>query len=269
MNGGIFTVIIKCKKCRNEYEIDPDEEVSDFKCECGGELSHTSSNSTPNLENNSIDNSRAEEKLEKSGVKNRKWMVGVFCVCLILAVTLGGMLLTKTTISGNTNTSTLSENSHIQNSTYSKNGLKFDYPSGWKQISNLQYPSRWGFPDPIVSYYQPIGNYNETYIETYFYIKQRDVPSLDEMLKDYRRDISNIGQTEVSERNITVNGMKAVELIKTWHNGNMQYKALTVHIEAVPGSKYYRIGCVVPANQYNKTLPIFEMVVNSFKPTGS
>ena len=90
--------------------------------------------------------------------------------------------------------------------------------------------------------------------------------SLDEMLSDYRSDITAIGQTEVSERNITVNGMKAVELIKTWRNGNIQYMALTVHIEAVPGSKYYRIGCVVPASEYNATLPKFEMVVNSFKP---
>lgn len=145
--------------------------------------------------------------------------------------------------------------------------MTFEYPSGWKQISNLHYPSRWGFPDPEVAYYEPIGNGTEYYIETYFYVKQRDVHSLDEMLKDYRRDIANIGQTEVSERNITVNGMKAVELIKTWRNGNMQYKALTVHVEAVPGSKYYRIGCVVPANQYNTTLPTFEMVVNSFKPS--
>jgi len=51
-------------------------------------------------------------------------------------------------------------------------------------------------------------------------------------------DIANIGQTEVSERNITVNGMRAVELIKTWHADEIRYQALTVHIEAVPGSKY-------------------------------
>jgi hypothetical protein len=270
LNGGIFTVIIKCKKCGNEYVINSDEEVSDFKCECGGELSYTSSTTSSDLKDDSTDNLKTEIKLEKTDKalgKKRKWMIGVCCVCLILAVTMGGMLLTKTTISGNTPTETLASNSHIQNSTYSKNGLKFEYPSGWKQISNLHYPSRWGFPDPSVSFYQPIGNYNETYIETYFYIKQRDVHSLDEMLRDYRKDIANIGQTEVSERNITINGMKAVELIKTWHTGKMQYKALTVHFEAVPGSKYYRIGCVVPEDQYNQTLPIFEMVVNSFKPT--
>lgn len=268
VNGGIFTVIIICKKCGKRYEIGSDEEVSNFQCECGGKLSHIKSASEHDLTPQNHDKLNIGEKLEKTSENKRKWMVGLCCICLIFAVVLGGMLLSKTTISGNTNTTTLGNNtSHIQNTSYSKNGLTFDYPSNWKQISNLHYPSRWGFPDPTVAFYQPIGNYNETYIETYFYIKQRDVHSLNEMLSDYRRDIANIGQTEVSERNITVNGMKAVELIKTWHTGNMQYKALTVHIEAVPGSKYFRIGCVVPVDKYNATLPTFEMVVNSFKPS--
>jgi hypothetical protein len=168
--------------------------------------------------------------------------------------------------SGNQTNTSNNNTTYIPNNTYSANGLTFNYPADWKQISNLDSPSRWGYGDPIVAYYQPIGNGSEDYIETYFYIKQRNVGSLDEMLSDYRSDIAAIGQTEVSERNITVNGMKAVELIKTWRNGNIQYMALTVHIEAVPGSKYYRIGCVVPASEYNATLPKFEMVVNSFKP---
>jgi len=168
--------------------------------------------------------------------------------------------------SGNQTNTSNNNTTYIPNNTYSANGLTFNYPADWKQISNLDSPSRWGYGDPIVAYYQPIGNGSEDYIETYFYIKQRNVGSLDEMLSDYRSDITAIGQTEVSERNITVNGIKAVELIKTWRNGNIQYMALTVHIEAVPGSKYYRIGCVVPASEYNATLPKFEMVVNSFKP---
>ena len=155
--------------------------------------------------------------------------------------------------SGNQTNTSNNNTTYIPNNTYSANGLTFNYPADWKQISNLDSPSRWGYGDPIVAYYQPIGNGSEDYIETYFYIKQRNVGSLDEMLSDYRSDITAIGQTEVSERNITVNGMKAVELIKTWRNGNIQYMALTVHIEAVPGSKYYRIGCVVPASEYNAT----------------
>ncbi len=153
----------------------------------------------------------------------------------------------------------------ITNKTYTGNGLTFNYPADWRQIENLDSPSRWGYTDPIVAFYDPNDSSgNEDYIDTYFYIKQRNVGSLDEQLSTYRSDIADLGQTEVSERNITVNGMRAVELIKTWSVGDKQYQALTVHIEAVPGSKYYRIGCVTRKENYNTNLPKFELIVNSF-----
>lgn len=150
--------------------------------------------------------------------------------------------------------------------TYAANGITFKYPADWKPINDLHSPSRWGYPpDPIVAFYDPSGNHTESNISTYFYIKQLNFKSLDEQLSRYRHDIAEIGQIEVSERNITVNGMRAVELIKTWHADGIQYQALTVHIEALPGSKYYRIGCVTPLSKYNETLPKFKLVIDSFK----
>lgn len=150
--------------------------------------------------------------------------------------------------------------------TYADHGITFKYPADWKPIRDFHSPTRWGYPpDPIVAFYDPRGNHTEADISTYFYVKQLKFKSLDEQLSRYRHDIADIGQTEVSERNITVNGMRAVELIKTWHADGIQYQALTVHIEAVPGSKYYRIGCVTPLSKYTETLPKFQLVVNSFK----
>jgi|GEM_PF-913468 hypothetical protein len=32
-------VIVKCEKCGQEYQLGPNDKLSDFKCECGGELS--------------------------------------------------------------------------------------------------------------------------------------------------------------------------------------------------------------------------------------
>ena len=251
-------MIIKCKKCGNEYELGYNEKLSDFECECGGELSLNNRVSEP-AKTLKTPKRFIEEDLNKKGKNKKIWIARAFCIGFILILVFGGMIFSNNIISGNNTT-------YIPNNTYSGNGLTFNYPSDWKQISNLYSPSRWGYPNPFVAYYEPTGNGSEKYIETYFYIKQRNVGSLDEMLKIYRSDIASIGQTEVSEQNITVNGMKAVELIKTWRVGNKQYKALTVHIEVIPGSKYYRIGCVVPASEYNTTLPKFKMVVNSFKP---
>jgi hypothetical protein len=252
-------MIIKCKKCGNEYELKSDKKLSEFKCECGGELS-------PKMQS---ENPKSHGTLKKSNhndhvnITSKYKKIGVVMACavgLVFVMVFSGMLFSDNTISGDTVTS-------ISNSTYSGNGLTFNYPAGWKSISNLTSPSRWGYGNPLVAFYQPIGNGSPQYIETYFYVKQKNVGSLDEMLSNYRSDIASIGQTEISERNITVNGMKAVELFKTWSAGGKKYKAMTVHIEAVKGSKYYRIGCVVPASEYNATLPKFEMVVNSFKRT--
>ena len=202
------------------------------------------------------------------GLKMKKSYISIIVLLILIVISLiivvNAGLIHHPQIGNQINKSN-NNTTYIPNNTYAANGLTFNYPADWKEISNLDSPSRWGYGDPIVAYYEPIGNGSEDYIETYFYIKQRNVGSLDEMLSDYRSDIAAIGQTEVSERNITVNGMRAVELIKTWRNGDTQYMALPVHIEAVSGSKYYRIGCVVPANEYNATLPKFEMVVNSFK----
>ncbi len=153
---------------------------------------------------------------------------------------------------------------NIANNTYEANGITFNYPADWQPISDLNSTSRWGYGEPITAFYDP-ANGNEDNMKTYFYIKCRGVGSLDEQLSSYRRDIADIGQTEVSERNITVNGMRAVELIKTWQNGDgVRFRALTVHIEAVHGSLYYRIGCVTPEDNFNSILPKFELIVNSF-----
>ena len=251
-------MIIKCKQCGKEYELESDKKLSEFQCECGGELSpKMSSEKRKSLK--TLRKSNNNKDLNKTSNNKKIWGLMACCVGLILVMVFSGTIFTDNTISGDSVTS-------IPNSTYSGNGVTFNYPASWKSISNLTSPSRWGYGNPFVAFYQPIGgNGSSKYIETYFYIKQKDVGSLDEMLSNYRSDIASIGQTEISERNITVNGMKAVQLFKTWRTGNIQYKAMTVHIEAVKGSKYYRIGCVVPASEYNATLPKFQMVVNSFK----
>jgi hypothetical protein len=242
-------VVVKCLKCGKEYVLDKDEQPSDFKCKCGGDLEF--------------------KDFPVKSPKSRKIYktVSLSALSLILIVFAVFVLFNgfhffehQTNVTNNTTTT------HIANSTYASNGISFQYPAEMIQINNLNNTYRWGLTDPVVAFYEPEGNKTEyDDIDTYFYIKQRSVTSLDEQLSSYRTDIAEIGQTEVSERNITVNGMKAVELIKTWHANGKQFKALTVHIEAVPGSLYYRIGCVTPADEFESNLPKFELIVQSFK----
>ena len=120
-NGGIFTVIIKCKKCGKEYELGTNEKVSNFLCECGGELSPLKKTVQSNLTSTDKDKSNIVDEFEKPNRNKRKWVFGVFCIGLIIVVVLGGMLFNKTIVSWNSNTTSLGNSTnHIQNSSYSK-----------------------------------------------------------------------------------------------------------------------------------------------------
>lgn len=255
-------VKVKCTECGKEYELDEGENLSDYMCvECGGNLDY---------KNYSARNSDSSKKpgSSKTSDGSKKPVKDIIFISVIALLVIVVLLTVFTNVHPNAeNQTNITNNStpHIANETYAANGITFNYPAGWKQMYNLDAPSRWGYTNPEVAFYDPEGNKSENdELNTYFYIKQRHVSSLDEMISTYRIDIAEIGQTYVSHRNITVNGMRAVELIKTWNNGGKQFRALTVHIEVIPGSLYYRIGCVTPQDQYNETLPKFEMVVYSF-----
>ncbi len=252
-------VKVKCNECGEKYELDKGKIPSNYVCECGGDLDYE-------------DELIWDSKISKKPAKSKKPVKTIVIVSAIFLLVLIFVLLTvfsNVFAMGNqtiaTNNSTSNNTTDIAYSTYAAKGITFNYPSDWVQITNLGVPGRWGFTNPVVAFFDPEGNKTEAdELNTYFYIKQRHVRSLEQMLSTYRVAIADMGQIRVSERNITVNGMGAVELIKTWNNGDKQFRALTVHIEVIPGSLYYRIGCVTPEDQYNSALPIFEKVVYSF-----
>jgi hypothetical protein len=254
-------VIVKCVDCGKEYELEPGETPYDFRCKCGGNLKYK--------EDKTLEKPLEEPKTEK---KSRKIAIPLVVsiilifIAFVVVINVGSVNSHQKDNPINISNNTTSSTPYIANKTYEGKGITFNYPADWQPIENLDSPSRWGYGEPLVAFYEPSNHGTAEDIETYFYIKRRDVGSLEEQLSSYRSDIAEIGQTEVSERNITVNGMRAVELIKTWSVDDKQYQALTVHIEAVPGRLYYRIGCVTTKEKYNATIPKFELVVYSFKP---
>lgn len=250
---------MKCKECGKEYDLKEGDKLSDYICvECGGNLDYKQYLGK---------NSGVSKEDPKSSKRSFKPII--IGVITILAIFLVALIVFNNypALNHATNNSTSNDTSHIPNSTYTGHGITFNYPAGWIQMYDLDKPSRWGFGNPVVAFFEPEGNKTEgDSITTYFYIKQRGVTSLDQMIEAYRIDIAEIGQTYVSHRNITVNGMRAVELIKEWNVSGRPYRAITAHIEVIPGSLYYRIGCVTPQDEWNETLPKFEMVIYSFKP---
>ncbi len=253
-------VTVKCKECGKEYNIEEGDKLSDYICaDCGG-----------NLEYKRYLGRKPDGLKDKGSKKPVKSILIISAIALIAIFTVLAVFTNTIPLENlTTNNSTSNNNStnYIPNETYAGHGITFNYPAGWIQMYNLNAPSRWGFGNPVVAFFEPEGNKTESdSITTYFYIKQRGVTSLDQMIEAYRIDIAEIGQTYVSHRNITVNGMRAVELIKEWNVSGRPYRAITAHIEVIPGSLYYRIGCVTPQDEWNESLPKFEMVIYSFKP---
>lgn len=249
-------IIVKCTDCGKEYALEEGEKLSEFRCKCGGDLEYKKYTTQ-------------EPPKSKKHLKTISISIIALILIFIALFAFFNSGLGHVYSSGNQTNKSNNTTAHIANQTYAANGITFNYPADWREMHDLNSTSRWGYTDPLVAFYDPKNNLSEyDDIDTYFYIKQRNVDSLEEQLSSYRSDIAEIGQTEVSERKITVNGMKAVELIKTWQGDGKQYRALTVHIEAIPGSVYYRIGCVTPADKFNATLPKFELIVYSFKYSG-
>lgn len=254
-------VTVKCRECGKEYDLKEEDNLSDYICiDCGGNLEYK------------LYLGKKPDDLKKPK-RSKKSVKSIVVISLIVLIAIFAVLVIFTNIIplGNltTNNSNLNNNStnYIPNETYADKGITFNYPAGWIQMYNLDAPSRWGFGSPVVAFFEPEGNKTESdSITTYFYVKQKNMASLDQMIKAYRIDIAEIGQTYVSHRNITVNGMRAVELVKEWNVDGRPYRAITAHIEVIPGSLYYRIGCVTPQDKWNESLPKFEMVIYSFKP---
>ena len=135
-------MIIKCKKCGKEYELGSNENLSDYQCECGGELSTNKKVSVPVKTLKTQKKSDIIGDLNEKG-KNRKiWVARAFSIALILTIVFGVMIFSDNTTSGNSTTNISNNTTNIPNNTYTRNGLTFNYPADWKQISNLYSPSR-------------------------------------------------------------------------------------------------------------------------------
>ena len=76
-------MIIKCKKCGNEYELGSNEKLSDFECECGGELYLNNRVSEP-AKTLKTPKRFIEEDLNKKGKSKKIWIARACCIGFIL-----------------------------------------------------------------------------------------------------------------------------------------------------------------------------------------
>jgi hypothetical protein len=183
-------------------------------------------------------------------IRTRTLKLILLLIVVIVIVGVAGSALLST---GNS-TAKPKVNKSIPNKTFSGNGLTFNYPAEWQQVKTSTFKFYTGADLAFLD-----SNDNNTG----FYLKRVYGGSLPNVVSPYKAQIRGMGETFLSDRNITVNGKNAVELIKTWKNNETQYKAMVVIIEVVPGSTYYRMAFPTTVERFDSMYSKFYIVVNS------
>jgi hypothetical protein len=184
-------------------------------------------------------------------IKVRHLKILILLIVIIILVAIGGTLLSSM---GNNTTKINKVNNSIPNKTFTGSGLTFNYPSEWEQVKASTFKFYTG---------ADLAFLDSTDNNTGFYIKRVSGQSLPGVVSPYKAQIRGMGETFLSDRNITVNGKNAVELIKTWKNNDTEYKAMVVIIEVVPGSSYYRMAFPTTVGRFDSMRSKFDMIVSS------
>lgn len=182
-------------------------------------------------------------------------------IVLVLGIGLvSGMLIMQnqanpaTNISVNDSTGDVSQskpaNQNPQYKTFSNSVIYFQYPSSWDVLPNNA--------NSMVL----VGLSNNPSFSVYDESKYR-FTSLSDSVSESKKARTKEGNTIISERSLTVDGYPAYEIIYQWENLYQQI----VLVEKSPGSKYYALVGVDSQTNFDKSSPIFNQIVNSFKFT--
>lgn len=111
-------VIAKCEKCGKEYQLEPNKKLSDFQCECGGELSSKEASET--VKNTNPKKIRKTWSEQSKGAK-AGGIILLLCLGVVIILVISG-------ISGifSNNSKATDDNPIFQNQYVS-----FEYPTGY------------------------------------------------------------------------------------------------------------------------------------------
>lgn len=149
--------------------------------------------------------------------------------------------------------------------TYSANGVSFNYPSNWVQKASSEVSS-----DNVAYVYNP-NDENTVFLvrlltpesqnSTFRWVNQANLTSLASLAQSFKT--INSGAQFISEKEVTINGLKGHEFIYTLYNSRTQNKA--VILEKTSGSAYYLLIAGTPSQNFDQMLPAFDKIINSFK----
>ena len=148
--------------------------------------------------------------------------------------------------------------------TYNANGISFDYPSNWTELSKDQVTSAsGGNVTAIAAVADPNSIQNKNYQTLVIIQSINTALSLNEAVTAFKSLIQSTGGQVVSEKSITVDGVSSKELIYTITVSGVAKKERLVIVPK--NNKVYAIIGSASTADFNGQQANFDLIINSFK----
>jgi hypothetical protein len=152
----------------------------------------------------------------------------------------------------------VSNQNQTNQTSYSQNGVTFNYPSSW-QVANTTSPNA------VVAVADPKTVDNQSSPTTLVVIQKSNATGDLQTVysENYANFFNNTGNQRVSEGNITVGGAQAIENVYTANESGVQKEMRAVWLTR--NSQIYVILCSALQSDFNNEQSNFDMIINSFK----
>jgi|GEM_PF-553109 len=152
--------------------------------------------------------------------------------------------------------------------TYSDNGISFNYPGTWDQLSAKDWDINSTSSNPTIAVVGDSNNaQNNSYVTMAMVQKTNQSGTLDEIVAASKADLQKDKKAVmISDKNITVNGLKAHDVFYNVTMGGVNKKARLVVL--VKNNTVYSLTLSAPASEFANQKENFDMIVKSFKVTG-
>lgn len=157
---------------------------------------------------------------------------------------------------------TSQSNEETGNKRFTGDNITFEYPSTWV-IAKSQAN------DTIVAVADPKSVNPQTgYAQTLVTIQKKELEGDIYYMynQNYAKLFNNSNYQRVSEGNITIGSMKAIENTYIVTEGDVKKKQMAIWIQR--GEEVYVILCSTLASEFDKEKPNFDIIINSFSFIG-
>jgi hypothetical protein len=150
------------------------------------------------------------------------------------------------------------------NEEFNANGVTFDYPSGWDNLSTNQVSIGTSDAAPVIAAVADSDSIKNNVYKTLVAVQKTSTDlTLSEVVTETKTSLTEQGVEIVSERNLTVSGVPATELVYTITVSGEAKKERMVLL--VKDNTAYSIVCSTTTADYNSQQSNFDLIVNSFQ----